>query len=64
MRVTGGRSFMRSKITVLFAAFAALVLTASAASAAAAVTTPEPVSVSLLAIGVGGLVLARRFRRK
>jgi hypothetical protein len=56
---------MWTKITVIIASFAALLLTAGGAIAGPAVTSaPEPVSLSLLAVGVGGLALVRRFRGK
>jgi hypothetical protein len=56
---------MRNRITVAIGAVATLLLTAGSALAGPAVTSaPEPVSLSLLAVGVGGLALARRFRGK
>jgi hypothetical protein len=56
---------MPTTFTVIVASFAMHLLTAGAAIAGPAVTSaPEPVSLSLLAVGVGGLALARRFRGK
>ena len=56
---------MRTEIAVILASFAVLLLTAGSAIAGlAAAAAPELVSLSLLAVGVGGLALARRFRRK
>ncbi len=57
---------MRGKIEIASAGFVTVVFTAGNAFAGSIVVTavPEPVSLSLLALGVGGLAVVRHLRRK
>jgi hypothetical protein len=52
-------------MTVIVVSFAMLLLVSHGATAGSVViSAPEPVSLSLLAVGAGGLALVRHIRRK
>ena len=55
---------MRISNIAIIATMAVIAMTAQAFAGAAPVSVPEPASMALLAIGVGGVIVAKLRRRK